>query len=248
MLTLAFVARFYITMALIAIHVNDSVGCTSHDQSFEGTSVNQAANGVEAAEDRGLQRRPECGTRQPSDREVWESMAMVEEFYSVRDKGWDRRLQGPITVDVNFVIVSDTTGRGQLTDAQVDAHMAAVNANFAPHFNFRITSRKRVTNNNYFYLGEPPTNAEYDLKFEYGVRGATNLNIYSLLPVGRFNGWAWFPEPYEGVWDGVVVTYEDIGLPRGPVSAVTNDDHENKILTFDGTFNLTAVKPVERCP
>jgi Pregnancy-associated plasma protein-A len=184
---------------------------------------------------------PFCRTVVPTKGEVRTSMTAVTEFYRQADRDDDakRRLQGgPIQIKVNFVVVSDSSGKGNVSQAMVVDQIAVLNAAFRPDFSFNLTSTQRVSNNTYFSFAstypDPFSPAELALATRYRKGGTETLNIYSLLPLfpGNANltllGYAFYPYPFlhPGVADGAYVHYETLpgggfaDYAKGAVSAV----------------------------
>jgi hypothetical protein len=177
-----------------------------------------------------------CGTVAPTKTQVMESMEAVGDFYREveNENDWNQRLQtGPIEVGVNFVIVSNETGHGNLTQAQVDGQIAVLNAAYRPNFSFRVTSTQYVSNDTYFYMEVIPggvSTMELEVKTRYRRGGAETLNVYSLSPVfvdvdpilgpvvNPVYGYANFPYPYVnlGVANGVFIHHEV--LPGGTIT------------------------------
>jgi hypothetical protein len=188
-----------------------------------------------------------CGSSLPSAREdeVRASLSLVDDFYreAGAHDGWKRRLQGgPITVDVNFVVVSDSTGFGNVTQKMVDDQMSVLNTAYSPDFRFRLSNLQRVSNDTLFVLlarnpYERPAIDEIDLKIRYRRGGPETLNVYSLLPIILnatdeddlipVAGFSSFPYPIlsEDELDGVVFLFDtmpggqDAGYDEGGVSA-----------------------------
>jgi hypothetical protein len=175
---------------------------------------------------------PVCGTVPPTNGEVRMSMGEVADFYRQveNDNDWKRRLQvGPINIDVNWVVVTDSDGNGNVTQATLKKQMDILNAAYRPDFNFRLTSTQYVSNDTFFSFEstfpDPPSGPELALKSRYRRGGTETLNIYSLEPLypnpdnddspPTLLGYAYFPYPFlnGGVVDGVVVHHET--LPGG---------------------------------
>jgi hypothetical protein len=187
-----------------------------------------------------------CGTVAPTKTQVMESMEAVGDFYREveNDNDWNRRLQtGPIEVGVNFVIVSNETGYGNVTQARVDAQIAVLNAAYRPYFSFRLTSTQYVSNDTYFAMAiipEGPLADEIEMKTRYRRGGPETLNVYSLSPYSVVSvlkpmyGHAYFPYPYvnQGVANGVVIRHEV--LPGGPIEIYnyTNGYAEGDVRTM----------------
>jgi Pregnancy-associated plasma protein-A len=180
-----------------------------------------------------------CGTEVPQRNEVRASMAAVEDFYRSGNDGWKQQLQtGPIVIDVNFVVVSNETGYGNVSQKMVDDQIAVLNAAFSPEFSFRLTNTERVSNNSLFEIAardpKKPTNGELLLKSQYHRGGTETLNVYSLRPGDRVNathepmpilGFSTFPYPtfiFRKELDGVVIWFET--MPGGSFAGNNEGD------------------------
>jgi hypothetical protein len=199
---------------------------------------------------------PVCGTESPTKREVTKSTRAVADFYRQVEKNndWKRRLQaGPININVNFVVVSDSNGTGNVTQAVINDQMAVLNAAFRPDFNFSLISTQYVSNDTYFAFESTfpePSGAEVELKTRYRRGGTETLNVYSLEPIypdpedpsdpPTLLGYAYFPYPFlnGGIVDGVVVHHET--LPGGAfIDFSEGAVSENLSLCFACSFWLT---------
>jgi hypothetical protein len=177
-------------------------------------------------------------------------MEAVADFYKEadNDKDWKRRLQsGPIMIDVNFVLVSDSDGViGNVTQKMVDDQMAVLNTAYSPDFNFRLSNVQRVTDDNLVLILardplELPTPREAVLKTIYRKGGTETLNVYSLVPyvVNASNatvlipGFSTLPYPAfsEGDLDGVVLLYAT--MPGGRVNGYNQGDVSTHFLCPD---------------
>jgi hypothetical protein len=182
-----------------------------------------------------------CSTVSPEKNEVSASLKTVEDFYrkAAVDDGWKRRLQsGPIKIDVNFVIVSNKTGYGNVSQKMVDDQMAVLNAAFSPDFSFQLANTQRVSNNSMFEIAarDPynPTNGEVWLKYRYHRGGTETLNVYSLRPIDPNKathepkpilGFATYPYPsliLSKELDGVVIWFET--MPGGSFAGNNEGD------------------------
>jgi hypothetical protein len=150
------------------------------------------------------------------------------EYTQAKDKGrgqgaegstrGHRRMQQAITVDVNFVIVKHTDGRG-VTEEQMLDQMAVLNQAYSPDFVFKLNTTQVVTNDTWFILYAdargPPI--ERAMKTAHKRGGMETLSVYAVAPswssgaVG--GGWATFPAQPYGIFDGVVFSYN--GVPGG---------------------------------
>jgi hypothetical protein len=163
-----------------------------------------------------------CGTGTLTKSEVQAFAGMVDSFYQ-GEQGPDghRRLQGKITVPVNFIAIKDTQGQGA-TPAQVIAQIDHLNTAFKPDFEFVLAYTKVVVDNNFY------NNVDYDdeqkvverqMKTLYKVGGKETLSIYATWPTdnmgGFVMGWAYYPSDPQGVGvlDGVVMRYS--AVPNG---------------------------------
>jgi hypothetical protein len=142
------------------------------------------------------------------------------------------RSAGSVTVSVYVHVVTDTAGRGNVSDQQINNQIAVLNAaytgqdklpnNTTPNgaaantpFRFVVAGIDRTTNTTWFNAGYGSA-AEVQMKNALRVGGANALNIYiNNAGGGSLLGWATFPWEYTSNprYDGVVILYAS--LPGG---------------------------------
>jgi hypothetical protein len=120
------------------------------------------------------------------------------------------------TVNVYFhVIYNPKTGKGNLTQAQVDDQIATMNAAYAAQgWSFNLVSTDWTGKKAWFTMGIG-TVAEANAKASLRKGGSADLNIYTANPGGGLLGWSTFPWDYasDPLDDGVVILYDS--LPGG---------------------------------
>lgn len=118
-------------------------------------------------------------------------------------------------VNVYFHVITNTSGQGNVTDAQIDSQMSVLNAAFAgTGWSFNRIATDRTPNNTWYTMGYGST-AEAQAKATLRQGSADDLNIYTANLGGGLLGWATFPSDYVGnpSRDGVVLLYSS--LPGG---------------------------------
>jgi hypothetical protein len=147
-----------------------------------------------------------CSTKPPTDEEWEENENMIRQFRAQfqGDDTWNRRLQRNV-VKVNFVVASNTTGAGVLSDGVLNRQIDVLNAAFQPQFTFQVWSVQRVVSNEYFGC---TVRASADFKRIYRRGGPDTLNLYTCHGGGVLG---WSTMPFGGSAnspnDGVVVAY-----------------------------------------
>jgi hypothetical protein len=151
-----------------------------------------------------------CKTRKATAREWKENMEMVEDFKKQmeKDHGRNRQLQTtPTTIRVNWVVVSDSAGVGDLTQQVIDSQMAVLNSSYNSTFRFNLTSLQRVQNSTLFNCAYGATNP---LTGVYRVGGKAMLNLFSCNTGGGL-GWANYPwSGAGGIRDAVIFSYKTV--------------------------------------
>ena len=126
-------------------------------------------------------------------------------------------------VNVYFhVIHSGSTGK--LTNNDIDAQMAILNAAFgATGWSFNLVETDYTDNATWFAMGSGST-AERQAKQALRQGSADDLNIYTANPGGGLLGWATFPSSYASnpSNDGVVLLYSS--LPGGSAAPYNEGD------------------------
>ena len=138
---------------------------------------------------------------------------------------------GTVNVSVYFHVITNTSGAGNLTDAQIQAQIDILNKaysgqdtlpnNTTPNgaavntpFRFTLAGVDRTANNTWYTVGYGSA-AETQMKSALRIGGASALNIYSANIGGGLLGWATFPSSYSSApsKDGVVIL--TASLPGG---------------------------------
>jgi len=152
-----------------------------------------------------------------------------------------------ITIPVAFTVVRSWSGEGDLTDAELDAQIAVLNAAYASEgISFARSQVRRITSD-LLFTTSPNSWKEVVLKRLFAVDPANTLNIYTTKPTGGVLGWATFPWMYpESSWmHGVVILYSS--LPGGSAAPYNEGDtatHEvGHYLGLYHTFQNGCVEP-----
>jgi hypothetical protein len=209
-----------------------------------------------------------CGTKHPDD-ETARMIAEANDRFRANRKaetGSDERT-GTVNVNVYFHVITDTSGKGSLTDAQIANQIRVLNDAYSgvtgganTIYRFTLVATDRTANNAWFATGDGTT-AERQMKTALRRGGAADLNFYTNnAGGGSLLGWATFPEWYAGdpKMDGVVCLYAS--LPGGSSTNYNQGDtgtHEvghwvGLYHTFQGGCNgggdLVSDTPAERSP
>ena len=114
---------------------------------------------------------------------------------------------GPISVHWH-ILVNVGISRGMLTDQQINAQMAIMNAAYAPAgIQFVSASRTRYGVSSRYFTASMWSSSEISFKRWYRRGTARDLNIYTWAPLDGSLGWASFPLQYTAnpKQDGVVI-------------------------------------------
>ncbi|SFR30022.1 Pregnancy-associated plasma protein-A [Lentzea waywayandensis] len=123
------------------------------------------------------------------------------------------------TINVVFHVVTNSAGKGAITEATLTKQLKVLNDGFAgvessaaakTGFKFVLQDTKRYTNNAWFNGGADSANTERQMKTQTRVGTAATLNIW-FTDIDGF-GFATFPSWYKGdpKMDGVVVDYATV--------------------------------------
>jgi hypothetical protein len=158
-----------------------------------------------------------CKTPDPTASEVAAFANMVDQFYQGSQGGNHDLVTQRIEVDINFVNVKHSDGRGATT-GQVNAQIDLLNNAFDPDFSFKLKTLQTVTNNKFFSqvnIDDPNRVVEGEMKKQLRKGGMETLNIYFVEPQsnsGTVGGWAYFPSyiasSKEFDFDGVVLLHK----------------------------------------
>ena len=148
-----------------------------------------------------------CGTRSPTHTEKAAMEASFAEWQehqhaigrSLRDSNY--------TIPVQFVVMEAADGRGNLTDAQLDELLLAVNTGFQPTpFQFEHIGTQRTQNDTLFRC-DPDFEYEWKAAYRVGQKETLNVFICNLFAQGRFGiyGVGDFPGENFTVTDAVIL-------------------------------------------
>lgn len=159
-----------------------------------------------------------CTTVQPSALEQLLLAAKEQSFAAEQAaKGRDVYQTAGGNIPVYWHVITNTSGQGAPTSAQISQQIAVLNAAYAAAgFTFNLV-QTTTTANNTWYTCTGGT-CESQMKNALRQGGAGTLNIYSNNMGGGLLGWATFPSNYNSQpkLDGVVVLYST--LPGGNAS------------------------------
>jgi hypothetical protein len=210
------------------------------------TAVNSSAECVDTHADANSAARGKPGSQGHERNEV--SAAQVAEMNAdlakkmreANQRGAVSALAAGGTINVVFHVVSNSSGKGAMSDATIAKQMKVLNDGFAgaetsaaanTGFKFVLQQTKRYTNNTWFTgvdPEDPSTAVERDMKGRTRVGTASTLNVWSVDLPGLF-GFATFPNSYRSApkMDGVVIDYDTV--PGG----VTENFNLGKTLTHE---------------
>jgi hypothetical protein len=160
-----------------------------------------------------------CGTKTPSERAWKANLAKLKKMQERLDLDENsharRQLQSvPIVIAVNYVLISNSTGGGYITDQELQAQTDVLNSAFAPQFAFAPYNVLRVLNDAFF------SNCRtYGSQFKplYRQGGPETLNFYTCNGAGIL-GFANLPGGggATAINDGVVVSHHTLpGRSKG---------------------------------
>jgi hypothetical protein len=166
-------------------------------------------NGTQFADQRAyVESGARCSTHQPSQLEMLLDAAREQSYAAEQAaKGRDIYATAGGVINVYWHSITNSSGQGAPTTAQINEQMAVLNAAFASSgFSFNLVSVSTTANNTWYTCG-PGTSCETQMKTALRQGSADDLNIYSSNPGGGLLGWATFPSNYaaQPVQDGVVV-------------------------------------------
>ncbi|HEY0322198.1 MAG TPA: zinc metalloprotease [Pyrinomonadaceae bacterium] len=172
-----------------------------------------------------------CGTKDPDD----ETARLIEDanqrFKEARaSQGVPEERTGMVTVNVYFHVITNTSGAGNVTDAQIANQIQVLNDSYGTNtggantlYRFTLVSTDRTANNTW-YTTTNGTTAERQMKTALHRGGARDLNFYTNGMGGGLLGWATFPWNYasDPVMDGVVCL--NASLPGGSANNFNQGD------------------------
>lgn len=159
-----------------------------------------------------------CTTVQPSALEQLLLAAKEQSFAAEQAaKGRDVYQTAGGNIPVYWHVITNTSGQGAPTSAQISQQIAVLNAAYAAAgFTFNLVQTTTTANNSWYTC--TGGTCESQMKNALRQGGAGTLNIYSNNMGGGLLGWATFPSNYNSQpkLDGVVVLYST--LPGGNAS------------------------------
>ena len=167
-----------------------------------------------------------CGTPDKSDAEA----GLLEEHTSRLGDDSGSAAALPVTINVYFHVISNTSGQGNISDTMIANQIKVLNDAYSgltgganTPFRFVLVSTNRVVNNTWF-TATHGTAAETAMKTALHQGGAKDLNFYTNGMGGGLLGWATFPSDYSSkpLMDGVVCLYSS--LPGGSASPYNEGD------------------------
>jgi hypothetical protein len=151
-----------------------------------------------------------CATEQPTPERMAQIDAEFEELFPRSIMS----IANPVRIKVNFHVIRDNAGNGDVSDARLNAQITTLNNSFSGRgFTFFRGTTTRV-NNSSWYTASHGSTAEQQMKYNYnpGMNGSANdpryvLHFYTNNPGGGLLGWATFPWDLSARprMDGVVI-------------------------------------------
>jgi hypothetical protein len=135
-----------------------------------------------------------------------------------------------VTVQVYFHVITNASGGGNVTDAQIADQIQVLNDAYSgltgganTKFRFALAGVDRTANNSWFGAGYG-SSAETQMKNALRKGGAGALNFYTNQPSTGELGWATFPSSYSSapLKDGVVCDWRTV--PGGSLSPYNEGD------------------------
>ena len=166
-----------------------------------------------------------CGTKHPDDETARLIEDAVNRFRANRqaETGSAERT-GTVNVNVYFHVITNTSGAGNVPDAQIADQIRVLNDAYSgvtggayTLYRFTLVDTDRTANNTW-YTATNGTTAERQMKTALRRGGAADLNFYTNNMGGGLLGWATFPSSYasDPIMDGIVCLYSS--LPGGTAS------------------------------
>jgi hypothetical protein len=202
-----------------------------------------------------------CSTKHPSQLEQMLEAAREQSFAAEQAKlGRDVYAPQATTINVYWHVITNTSGQGAPTTAQINNQIAVLNAAYAAAgFSFNLVSVD-TTANNTWYTCTAGASCESQMKNALRQGTADDLNIYSNNMGGGLLGWATFPSSYtsQPKMDGVVLLYSSVpGGTAAPYNLGDTGTHEvghwmGLLHTFQGgcsgSGDSVSDTPPERSP
>lgn len=172
-----------------------------------------------------------CGTKEPDEQTARLIDDANQRFKEQRQSsGLPAERTGTVSVNVYFHVITNTSGAGNVTDAQIANQIQVLNDSYSTNtggantlYRFTLVSTDRTANNTWFTATDNTT-AEREMKTALHKGGAKDLNLYTNGMGGGLLGWATFPWNYasDPLMDGVVCLYSS--LPGGSTANYNQGD------------------------
>jgi hypothetical protein len=173
-----------------------------------------------------------CGTKHPDD----ELAAAIEsDIEDATRYSASALANGSVTIPVYFHVITSSSGAGNVSSTQINNQIKVLNDSFSgatlgsnTPFRFSLVSVS-TTANDAWYVAEPGTTAEKQMKAALRQGGKNALNFYTNSPGGGLLGWATFPWNYAGnpSNDGIVCLYSTLpGGSAAPYNLGDTGTHE----------------------
>jgi Pregnancy-associated plasma protein-A len=153
-----------------------------------------------------------CATDVPSEEQQNAiEAAFEEELYFGRHNFNSESIANPVSITVNFHVIRNSSGGGDVSDSRLNSQIATLNAAYSGRgFTFVRGTTDRTNNSTWYTMGHG-TSAESACKNYFTGIAANDsryvLNFYTAAPGGGLLGWATFPwdRAANPRMDGVVV-------------------------------------------
>ena len=142
---------------------------------------------------------------------------------TLKGLGVKEMVQGA-TIKVYFHTIQNTTGGGAVSSQQITDQINVLNGAYSKQGWTYVLTATDNTVNNEWYVVQPSTTAEKQMKNALRKGTAQDLNLYSANIGGGLLGWATFPKDYAASpsMDGVVMLYTS--LPGGSAKNYNEGD------------------------
>jgi hypothetical protein len=170
-------------------------------QNADGQSAPFVVDGVEYVDETtAMKHEPKCGT---PDLDEYEMKLVEERFLAELYESGSvgaMSITNPVSITVNFHVIRDDAGAGNVTDTQINNQMTVLNNAYSGKGFTFVKGTVDRWNYSPWYTVQPGTTAERDMKYYFtdsarfpGNDSRYVLNVYSLKPGGGLLGWATFP-------------------------------------------------------
>ena len=184
-----------------------------------------------------------CGTKQPSEHEILlrenaylGALQQIARAARPGGGGGGGTATFPVTVSVYWHNITNASGQGAATSQQINSQIQVLNAAYGGKgFSFVLASTDTTANDSW-YVVQPGTSAESQMKAALRKGTGDDLNLYSANIGGGLLGWSTFPSSYSGnpLDDGVVIL--NTSVPGG--GAVPYDEGDTATHEVGHWFGL----------